>query len=530
MQFLNPIAEKILGYSLQQVIGKSLPTVLNIFDEITHKPIENPSASCLKQKLIINRKNAVLLTNQDGQEYYIKDTTAPIFNQNKQIIGTVLVFVDVTESRKLSQQLSYQASHDPLTGLVNRREFEKRLQRILDTSKGTAEEHAIFYMDLDQFKIINDTCGHFAGDELLRQLTGLLKHQLRKRDTLARLGGDEFGVLMEHCALQQAQHIAEKLCKAVKLFRFGWQGESFHIGISIGLVAVTNQVSGIDQLLIDADSACYAAKSSGRGRVHVFHENDTSMAKRFGEMQWTTQINRSLDEDKFRLYFQPIYSLQKNENTHCELLIRMIGEDGVIIPPGSFLPAAERYNLASDIDQWVIKKAFSWIASLPKKDQTIRNFGINLSGHFLSEASCMEFIINQLHEHNIPYEKICFEITETAIIENLSLAINAINRLRDLGCQFALDDFGSGVSSFAYLKQLPVDYLKIDGFFVKEMDNNPIDLEMVRSIHNIGRIMGKKTIAEFVENEATLQHLIDIGIDYAQGYYIGEPQPIKDFG
>lgn len=529
VQFLNPIAEKLVGITTEQALGKSLPEIFKIIDEKTGAEISDPARVCVDERRIISHDQPILLLNKENREYFIKNTTAPIFNQEQQIIGTVLVFVDVSEARQLSQQLSYQASHDPLTGLVNRREFEKRVKRVLNTAKTTATHHALCYMDLDQFKIINDTCGHMAGDELLRQLTGLLKHMLRDRDTLARLGGDEFGVLIEHCSLQQAEQICENLCNAVDRFRFKWENKNFALGISIGLVAISKQAESLEQLLIDADSACYVAKSSGRGRVHVYHENDETLAQRFGEMQWATQISHCLDENRFRLFWQPIYSLESKQNTHCEILIRMTNDKNQLVMPGNFFPAAERYNLAINIDQWVISKAFSWIASLSKSQMVMQQFGINLSGHSLSEPAFLDFVIEQLNSKQIVTDQICFEITETAVIENLSSAVKAINQLKALGCQFALDDFGSGLSSFAYLKQLPIDYLKIDGFFVRGMNEDPINLEMVRSIHKIGKVMGKKTIAECVEDTQSMEHLKTMGVDYIQGYYIGKPKPIKEF-
>ncbi len=529
IQFMNPIAEQLVGVSTQQALGKQLSEVFNVVDEKSGSPIPDPAQLCIEKQHIISHDQPILLLNQAKREFFIKNTTAPIYNQDRQITGTVLVFVDITEARQLSQQLSYQASHDPLTGLVNRREFENRVKRVLKTAKSTSTYHALCYMDLDQFKIINDTCGHMAGDELLRQLTGLLKHMLRDRDTLARLGGDEFGVLIEHCSLKQAEQICENLCKAVDRFRFRWENKNFALGISIGLVAITKQASSLEQLLIDADSACYVAKSSGRGRVHVYHENDETLAKRFGEMQWATQINNSLDENRFRLFWQPIYCLESKQNTHCEILLRMNNEQNQLVLPGHFFPAAERYNLATNIDQWVVCKAFSWIASLPEQHNSIQQFGINLSGHSLSEPTFLDFVVDEIKTKHIETHKICFEITETAVIENLSSAVQAITQLKSLGCQFALDDFGSGLSSFAYLKQLPIDYLKIDGFFVKGMSEDPIDLEMVRSIHKIGKVMGKQTIAECVENNRAMEQLQSIGVDFVQGYYVGKPKPIKDF-
>ncbi|MCH7695594.1 MAG: EAL domain-containing protein [Proteobacteria bacterium] len=443
-----------------------------------------------------------------------------------QFIGTIM---DITETSQLSEQLSYQASHDALTGLVNRREFEYRLQRILDTARKDKTKHALCYLDLDQFKVINDTCGHVAGDALLRQLGSLLQEQVRKRDTLARLGGDEFGVLMEHCTLKQARRIATKLCKTIEEFRFAWEDRIFTIGVSIGLVPITVTSMNTIEILKQADTACYAAKDAGRNRVHIYHEDDTELARRHGEMQWVAQINRSLEEDRFCLYMQPIVPVipHNDHGQHFEILLRMRDEKDNIIPPGAFLAAAERYNLSTRIDRWVIDNAFSWLTDNPVYLENLSQCAINLSALSLGDEKFLKYLIQQFNRTNIPPEKICFEITETAAIANLSTAMVFIKALKALGCKFALDDFGSGLSSFAYLKTLPVDYLKIDGMFVKDIETDPIDLAMVKSINEIGHVMGMQTIAEFVENEAILKKLREIGVDYAQGFGIAKPQPIE---
>jgi diguanylate cyclase (GGDEF)-like protein len=427
----------------------------------------------------------------------------------------------------MAQQMAHQATHDALTGLINRSEFEFRLQRVLTTSRTEEVEHALCYLDLDQFKVINDTCGHVAGDELLRQLGGILRERIRKRDSLARLGGDEFGILMEHCSLDEAQRVATAVRRAIEDFRFLWENKNFNVGVSIGLVPVTEHSKSITDVLSAADAACYAAKDSGRNRVHVHREDDAELARRHGEMQWVSRIHRALEEERFQLEFQPIVPISTpiNGREHYELLIRMQDDDRMV-PPGAFLPAAERYHLATKVDRWVIYNACNWLAQHPEHLDRLHLCGINLSGHSLGDEEFLMFVAREMEQAKIPPSKICFEITETAAIANLSSATRFIKALKLQGCRFALDDFGSGFSSFAYLKNLPVDFLKIDGVFVKDIVEDPIDFAMVKSINEIGQVMGKQTIAEFVENADILEKLREIGVDYAQGYGMGRPQPM----
>ncbi|MCH7696907.1 MAG: EAL domain-containing protein, partial [Proteobacteria bacterium] len=469
------------------------------------------------------------MVRADGLILWVRET-ARVVTDTQGESTALIVCEDITEIRQLTEQLSFQASHDALTGLVNRREFEHRLQRVLDTARNEQTEHALCYLDLDQFKVINDTCGHVAGDELLRQLGSLLQKEIRKRDTLARLGGDEFGVLMEHCSLKQAKRVATKLRKAIEAFRFVWEERSFAIGVSIGLVPITATSMNTIEILKQADAACYAAKDRGRNRIHVYHQDDTELAQRHGEMQWVAQINRALEEDRFCLYMQtikPLLAHADDTGDHYELLLRMREEDKRLIPPGAFLPAAERYNLSTRLDRWVLDHAFDWLLGNPGHLERLAHCAINLSGLSLGDDEFLEHVIARFEETGIPPGKICFEVTETAAIANLSSATVFIKALKELGCQFALDDFGSGLSSFAYLKTLPVDYLKIDGMFVKNIETDRIDLAMVKSINDIGKVMNIRTIAEFVENDGILEKLKEIGVDYAQGFGIAKPQPIE---
>ena len=430
------------------------------------------------------------------------------------------------------ERVNYHATHDSLTKLVNRREFENRLAVAVETAKQERVTHALLYMDLDQFKVVNDTCGHVAGDELLRQVGTLLERQVRSTDTLARLGGDEFGVLLQSCSGKTAITLAEQLLEVIQSFRFAWGNQNFVLGVSIGIVEITEESVDMTGLLAAADAACYAAKDRGRNRIHLFQHDDDELAKRRGEMQWVSRLTSALEDDRFILYGQPIVPVLPNprSNTHYEILLRMLDESGDIIMPGAFIGAAERYNLMDQIDRWVIRNAFSFMAEhFPVDQQSHRPlFSINLSGGSLGSDTFLPYVETQFREYLIDPKNICFEITETAAIADLSNATRIIDSLKSLGCRFSLDDFGSGLSSFAYLKTLPVDYLKIDGVFVKDIETDPLDFAMVKSITEIGHVMGMKMIAEFVENKEVLNKLATIHVDYAQGYGIKRPAPLNE--
>jgi len=390
-------------------------------------------------------------------------------------------------------------------------------------------EHVLLYLDLDQFKIINDTCGHLAGDTLLRQLSRILQARVRKQDLLARLGGDEFGVLVEYCSMPDALRVANSLCAAVSDFRFAWGNKLFQVGASIGLASINAASESSSDVLGNADSACYAAKDAGRNRAHVYVEHDAELARRQGEMRWVVRINQALEEQRFQLAFQPIVpTLGHAKGLHYELLLRMVDESGQIVMPGAFLPAAERYHLAGKLDKWVVATALDWLSHHPDHLEELALCAINLSGHSLGDEHLLDYLVRRLTDRPQLNQKLCFEITETAAIANLDSALHFIRTLKDLGCRFALDDFGSGLSSFAYLKKLPVDFLKIDGVFVEDIADDPVSLAMVSSINDVGHVMGMETIAEFVENEQILNKLRAIGVNYAQGYGMGRPRPLAE--
>ncbi|MHB1247176.1 MAG: EAL domain-containing protein [Sulfuriferula sp.] len=424
-------------------------------------------------------------------------------------------------------KLSYQASHDMLTGLINRREFEARLERALSSAQHQDREHALCYMDLDQFKIVNDSCGHVAGDELLRQLTLHLQQEVRERDTLARLGGDEFGLLLENCPQDKALELAETMRKTVQDFRFSVGDKNFMVGVSIGIVMINHESDNVVSLLTAADAACYAAKDHGRNRIHLYQLQDSELAKRRGEMQWVNRIHLAIAENRLQLYFQQIKPLQNTEpeGLHVELLLRMIDENGQCILPMAFIPAAERYHLMPMLDRWVMEHSFRLCESYIAPDiGKLQTWAINLSGASLCDAGFVQYLKTHLKANSVLAKTLCIEITETAAITNLGAANMFIKELKLLGCRFALDDFGSGLSSLNYLKNLNVDYLKIDGAFVKDMADDAIDLAMVEAINKIGHQMGLLTIAEFVDSERVLLKLKEIGVDFVQGNWIHKPE------
>ncbi|MDH5649588.1 MAG: EAL domain-containing protein, partial [Gammaproteobacteria bacterium] len=430
-----------------------------------------------------------------------------------------------------SHLLSYHATHDALTNLVNRREFERRLSESLLQAKGFNYQHALCYLDLDQFKIINDTCGHTVGDRLLRQLSHLLSYHLRESDTLGRLGGDEFGILLHNCSLDQARQIGEKLCDTVRSFQFNWGDQVFELGVSIGLVPVNADSKDIQEILSEADAACYVAKEKGRGRIQIFQHGDAELAKRHGDMQWVSRLNWALGEGRFLLYSQPIISLSNNQECHYEILLRLRDENDDIVLPGTFIPAAERYNIMTNIDRWVIETAISRLGYYFNRNQDTGShiWSINISGASLGDNTMLSFIQDQMRIHRVPARLLCFEITETAAVENIDQARKFMQTFKESGCHFSLDDFGSGLSSFNYLKNLPVDYVKIDGAFVKGIANNSLDLALVRSINDIGHAIGTRTIAEFVDSQDVMDKLREIGVDYAQGFLIAEPDMMDTY-
>jgi len=527
VSYMNPAAQAMTGWASSEAMGLPISVIFNIVSRDERRVVENPVHVVLQTGNAASQTTDIQLIRKDGLEYAIRDSAAPIRNQQGEVVGVVMVFHDVSQAQVMAEKMAYQASHDPLTGLINRSEFERLLERAIGNGRANGKQYALAYLDLDQFTVVNDSCGHLAGDMLLRQLSSLLKERLRSTDTLARLGGGELGVLLEGCAPEAALRIAESLRKTVSDFRYTWHDKTFQIGVSIGLVSFSNGEMGMADTLSVADAACYAAKDHGHNRIHVYRADDHDILQRHGEMDWLGRLYRAIDENRLLLYAQKIVPISRaaDRHEHVELLIRIRDEDGKLILPMAFIPAAERYNLMPYIDRWVIRTAFQHYADHAAQQPGSR-YAINLSGSSLNDDSMFDYIREQFAACQIPHAAICFEITETAAIANLSHATTLIREARKLGCQFALDDFGSGMSSFGYLKHLPVDYLKIDGSFVKDMASDPVASAMVEAINNIGHVMGLQTIAEFVENDATLEKLRQIGVDFAQGYGVGRPYPL----
>ena len=531
VDYINPVAQDLTGWDMRSACGKPVSEMMTIVNAKTRAAIDNPVMRCLREGRVITLdENSVLITADDG-EIPIQDSVAPIRDRIGNIVGSVMVFHDVSRETRLFRQLSYQAAHDSLTGLINRQEFENRLVNSLEKLRGNAEEtHALLYLDLDQFKVINDTFGHSAGDALLKQLADVVHANIRSTDLLARLGGDEFGILLERCDERTAIEVAEAIRSAIEAYRFEWKDSFAAIRCSLGVVMITGESEDVATLMSSADVACYSAKDMGRNQVHLYRGSDA--AQRHEEMKWVSRISSAVEEDRLELFFQPIIGIGKTAGQsrgHYEILLRMRDEKGELVNPDRFIPAAERYNLMSTLDRWVIREALSTLADRNTDGDARYTIAINLSGTSLSEDRFLEDVINELKKQKLPRGAICFEITETAAISNLSRVVHFMKSLKQLGCKFSLDDFGTGLSSFTYLKNLPVDYLKIDGHFIRNVAEDKVDESMVKAISEVGHAMGIETIAERVETKEVLEKLGELGIEYAQGYYIARPASVQAF-
>lgn len=522
----NSMAEHLTGWHMENACHKNIDEVFCVYKESDHAQLLNPvKGVLLSQKTIISSNDVILLRN-DNTEFAIEYTVSPIVDENKSLLGAVVVFRDVTELRSMSSKLSYQASHDSLTGLVNRREFELRLSQAIINVRNEEKSHAVCYLDLDQLKIVNDSAGHIAGDELLKQVAHRMAPILRNSDVLARLGGDEFGVLLEGCNADKALEIAEKLRSTIKETQFAWDSNHYNISVSIGIVVIDSESDNVSSILAAADTACYAAKDKGRNRIEIYHMDSTRLSERRQEMRRVQDISQAIEQDNLILYCQKIIPTNKTakQTPFYEILLRMQNDEGEIISPMSFIPTAERYNLMSSLDKWVIGKVLSALS-----DYKRRGIGpdimlsVNISGQSISNDQFVDYVTKAIEGTDFYPQSLCFELTETVAIANMTVAIGFIQRLRKLGCKFALDDFGSGLSSFTYLKNMPVDYLKIDGSFIKDICHDSIDLAFIESIQRIARMMNLQTIAEFVETSEILQKIREIGITHAQGYEIEYP-------
>ena len=532
--YMNPVAEHMLDCNLEDVLDRHLAELVKLEFQPDGDAIPDPIDFYINLTQSNLRQTGIDIGLKVGTDKLSVDGNAsPLMDSQGELIGSMLVLRDVSLEQELTNQLIYQASHDSLTGLANRAEFENRVKETLELSRQHNRQNALCYIDLDQFKLINDTCGHGAGDELLKQLSGVLQTQIREEDLVARLGGDEFGILLHDCNQNQARNMAERVREALHDIHFKWEDKIFDVSGSIGLVMINRMSGSLSELMSAADLACYAAKDSGRDMVHVYDVDDAEIAEKFSQMQWLPRIKEALNNNEFKLAIQSVTSLKEGISPQIiyEFLLRWPQDDGSLISPALFIPSAERYDLMRDIDGWVIENALAAVTQLKTELQypADQMFTINLSGQSVCDPALADFIINMMRRFGIDPQTICFEVTETVAIANFSIAIDFINRLRGLGCRFALDDFGSGLSSFSYLKRLPLDFLKIDGLFVRDMLDDPVDLAMVRTICDVAKVLKLQTIAEWVEDEATLDSLKSIGIDYAQGFHISKPTMVSEF-
>ena len=526
--FVNRAGQEMLGFSREELLGNNMH-VLTHHTRPDGAPY--PAEECaIFQSFSENqgiRVNDEVFWHKDGSSFPVEYSAFPLHEDNN-ITGAVVVFRNVADNRAMVRKMDYLATHDSLTGLANRYAFERRLHQAMENLAAEKPEHVLCYLDLDQFKVVNDTCGHVAGDELLRQLSTVLQKRVRQGDTLGRLGGDEFGVLLENCPQEDAMRVVDELRTAVQEFRFVWESKIFSIGVSIGVVAINAETESISTALSRADTACYAAKEAGRNRVHVYEPGDIELVRRHGEMQWVSRIHQAFEDKRFFLRRQQIETIHSGtEPGECfEILIGLRGRDGNTIAPGAFLPAAERFNLMPTLDRWVTRTTLGWLGDTAFELDDLQFCTINLSGTTLADDLFLSFLIDEIKSSGVPPRKLCFEITETAAIANLQRATLFMGELKQLGCRFALDDFGSGMSSFAYLKNLPVDFLKIDGTFVRDISTDEVDRVMVEAINKVGHVMGLQTIAEHVESQEILDLLKAINVDYAQGYHLGIPEPL----
>lgn len=524
--YLNPVAEELTGWLSVDAQGRPAPEVLRL-RHTRHASMRDPIGACLQHGCTIGLSSGHVLTRPDGREVAIEDSCAPIRDPDGAIAGAVLVFYDTENVHQQHHLLAYHATRDTLTGLINRREFERRLDELVNRPNDAKGQHALAYMDLDQFKVVNDTAGHIAGDQLLRQLSFLLRRQVRESDVLARLGGDEFALILYNCPLENAATVCAGLLQVFQSFRFSWGEREFDVGASIGLVPITDETSSALEALSDADNACFIAKNQGRNQVHVHSQDDEEVTRRRQEMEWATRIREMLRAEQFTLHAQPMAPLAPGLPSRQEVLVRIMDTDGQAIMPMAFIPAAERFGYMREIDRWVIRNACALLAEAHHYDsETV--FNVNLSGASLSDRNLAGFILAETAQHGVSPDQVCFEITETAVINNLDTAVDLMQELKEHGFTFALDDFGVGSSSFSYLRNLPVNMLKIDGTFIQTMTQDPINRAIVQSIVTISRIMGLTVSAEFVEDQETLEQLRQMGIHYAQGFSVGYPGPLTN--
>jgi diguanylate cyclase (GGDEF)-like protein/PAS domain S-box-containing protein len=528
--YLNGAAEKLVGVAADSSIGKPLEEIIALVDETDRRLLSDPVKQALTTGAPVNlSRRALLLSKASGAERSIELSASPIRDGDKHVTGAVVLLHDVTELRGLARQMSYQATHDALTGLVNRREFERRLEEAVDNGHRGDGQHVLCYLDLDRFKVVNDTSGHLAGDSMLREVAKLLRDAVRDSDTVARLGGDEFGMLLIGCPLEKARQIADDVCRVVADYRFVWKDKIFNIGTSIGLVEVSRESGTLEELMAAADSACYVAKKQGTGRVAVYSARDEALARHSGEIQWLQRLQTALKENRFQLYHQPIVPAFGDDTggPAMEVLVRLQDELGHEVPPSEFVRAAERYRLMGLVDRWVVQTTLAALGRGAIPVPATRSVAINVSGQTLGDTQFLEFVVECLDSTGVSPAQVCFEITESAVVANMDHARRFVGVLHGMGCQFALDDFGSGVGSFSNLKNLPMDYLKIDGSFMRNLSKDTVNQAMVTAMIKLARTLNFKVIAEQVEDVAALEAARRMGVDYIQGYVIGKPAPLS---
>lgn len=531
VEYLNPVAEQLTGWRSHEAKGEPLTRVFPLLHESSREPVETSAERVLDEQRAMGLTSHFTLVRRDGTEIAIDESASPLRDAEGRLTGVVIVFRDATPQRQMTRQLSHQATHDPLTGLVNRRELERRLARVVAGAHENGSTHGLCYLDLDRFKAVNDACGHAAGDALLRQLAATLRGELRTRDTLARLGGDEFAVLLEHCELEQARRIAEALRVAVHNFRFNWEGNTFSLGVSIGLVEITAASGSEADVLRAADAACYRAKYAGRNRIHVAAREDVTGPGAPVRTDWAARITRALEQSKFRLYVQPILPIARPESPALwEIFLRLEDDEGVLLPAAAFLPAAERYNLMTVIDRWVVRQTIARLAGwCPSPEQAALPLCcINLGAGSLRDDALLGVIAEELSTNRLPAASLCFEINESAVLSDLAQAVAFCRGVRELGCRVALDDFAGGLSSLHYLKALPLDLLKLSASLTRGLDQDPLQSVVARAARQAAAVLGIPTIAKGADSPAAIEAVHSLAVEYAQGFALAPPRPIDD--
>jgi diguanylate cyclase (GGDEF)-like protein/PAS domain S-box-containing protein len=530
IDYMNAAAEKLTGTKRDAATGKRLGDIVNLVDEGDRRDLGDPVIRSLTDRRRISMGSRALMISRAGEtEHSIEMTASPIRGPDGSIAGVVVIMHDVSERRGLAQQMSYQAAHDPLTGLINRREFERHLGDSLQSIRDQDASHVLCYLDLDRFKAVNDTCGHIAGDNMLREVSALIREEVRESDYVARLGGDEFGMLLIGCPLKKARQISQDVINAVKDYRFTWQDRIFTIGVSIGLVEIGRESGSISDILSAADSACYLAKQRGRGQAHVYSAKDEVSARQRGEIHWLGLLQTALKENRFELYAQPVISVAGKAVTgpSVEVLLRMHNDQGEIILPSQFIKAAERYQLMPNVDRWVVQATLAAIGQGAIRLPENRGCSINLSGQTLGEPTFLEFVVDCLDHSRIDPSRVCFEISESSVMSDLEHARRFVGVLHGMGCQFGIDDFGSGVGSFASVRDLSIDYLKIDGLYTRDLDFDSLNHQVVSAITHLSKTLGIKVVAEQVEAQEDFIALRELGVDFVQGFYIQEPRSLQ---